>query len=147
MRRLALALLVLFWASPAWAGYTSCGTHCYQADTTGSADVQAALDASQAASGGIVMIPAGLTAAQVQAIVEAALREHEAIMAGPLSDLSHSVAKLRDDLDAWMLAQGGEPEQQTCHVPPQPWPVEINGGRLLVTLKGTVGPKAKGKVG
>lgn len=45
--------------SLAFGGYKSCGTNCYLADTPSSADVQAAIDAAEAARGGTVNIPAG----------------------------------------------------------------------------------------
>lgn len=60
MKKLLFLIFTLFLIpSVGWAGYTSCGTNCYLADSASSADVDSAIDAAMAASGGEVRIPAG----------------------------------------------------------------------------------------
>lgn len=57
--RASCLIIVLLLPSIVFAGYTSCGTNCYHADTATYTDVQAALDAANNASGGTVQIPDG----------------------------------------------------------------------------------------
>ena len=52
-------LMVACFPGIVFGGYTSCGTNCYYANSTSSVDVLSAIDAAEAASGGIVQIPAG----------------------------------------------------------------------------------------
>ena len=129
--------------TPAWNSGEIAGATWVQPEPVG--------DTGGGGGGGVIVPPppppSGLTAAQVQAIVEAVvdakLREHERIMAGPIAEIAGKVSMILD------LAQQQETRREQLAIQANEaliartttWPAELSG-RVLgasLTLRGKVG--------